>query len=84
MCFCSFISKIIYCFLFDIVLQRALHFHLHQLIEFSLQRCYKKELDMAGAGYYSLITMMGSIPDIVKIERPVNNGDWLLIPAVEG
>ena len=39
---------------------------------------------MAGAGYYSLITMMGSIPDIVKIERPVNNGDWLLIPAVEG
>ena len=33
---------------------------------------------MKAAGYLSLISLMGSLPDIVRIDRPVKNGDWLL------
>lgn len=43
-----------------------------------LQREFKKELNFKASGYLSLIALMGSLPDIVRIERPVPNGDWLL------
>ena len=39
---------------------------------------------MKRAGYLSLIALMGSLPDIVRIDRPVENGDWLLYGAGDG
>ena len=39
---------------------------------------------MKTAGYLSLIALMGSLPDIVRIDRPVRNGDWLLHGVGDG
>ena len=39
---------------------------------------------MKAAGYFSLIAMLGSLPNIVKIDRPVENGDWLLSAVHRG
>jgi len=48
---------------------------------FEYKRQFNKELDVKRAGYLSLIALMGSLPDIVRIDRPVENGDWLLYGA---
>ena len=51
---------------------------------FFLQNKRKKDFDIKVFGFMSVIELMGSLPDLVRIERPVANGDWLLFCVQEG
>eukprot|EP00794_Sanderia_malayensis_P015661 gene15661-17241_t len=47
-------------------------------LPFEYKKKFSKDLDVEGAGYLSLVEMIGSLPDLITMQRPVKNGDWLL------
>ncbi|XP_033763403.1 uncharacterized protein LOC117344681 [Pecten maximus] len=42
---------------------------------------YGKELSFRDYGYWSLVEMLDSLPDLIRLERPTDNGDWLCFDA---
>lgn len=46
-----------------------------------LQKRYNKELSFQEYGYWNLVEMLASLPDVVHLERPKDNGDWLCFDA---
>ena len=45
------------------------------------QALFNKGLSVLSMGFYSVIELVSSLPDIIRIERPFPNGDWLLFLA---
>ncbi|XP_052789839.1 uncharacterized protein LOC128224159 isoform X2 [Mya arenaria] len=45
------------------------------------QEMHKKDFDFRESGYLSVINMIESFPDVVKIRRPNAQGDWILYDA---
>lgn len=42
---------------------------------------YGKELSFRDYGYWSLVEMLDSLPGVLRLERPTDNGDWLCFDA---
>ncbi|XP_060065757.1 tudor domain-containing protein 5-like [Ylistrum balloti] len=42
---------------------------------------YGKELSFRDYGYWSLVEMLDSLPEVMRLERPTDNGDWLCFDA---
>ncbi|XP_021340324.1 tudor domain-containing protein 5-like, partial [Mizuhopecten yessoensis] len=45
-----------------------------------MKRC-GKELSFRDYGYWSLVEMLASLPQLMRLERPTDNGDWLCFDA---
>jgi hypothetical protein len=45
------------------------------------QKIFNKELPFKANGYRSVIEFVSNMPNVVRIERPDPNGDWLLFPV---
>lgn len=42
------------------------------------QNYFNEELPVSSLGYPSVIDLLMALPDVIDVERPISNGDWLV------
>ena len=48
-----------------------------------VQEMHKYELPLREQGFHSVVELVSAMPHIVRVERPYENGDWLLSDATQ-